>query len=229
MVIQLVNINKSYPSIEGSEPLNILQEVSLTIDKNQSIAITGPSGSGKTTLLNILGTLDTADSGSISIEGADISALKNKELAALRNEKIGFVFQSHHLLPQLNVLENVLLPTIPLNDKALKSSAEKRALELLDKVGLSDKRSNKPGELSGGECQRVAVVRALINQPDIILADEPTGSLDKEASDLMAELLYQIHKEQKIALVVVTHSNALAQKMDKRYSLSKGILNPLEN
>lgn len=229
MVIQLENISKSYDNMDGSSSQQILNKVSLNIDKNQAIAIVGPSGSGKTSLLNILGTLDTADSGIVRMNQDDISEYKNKQLAELRNLNIGFVFQSHHLLPQLNVLENILLPTIPLKDKALKKGSEKRALDLLGKVGLLDKIYNKPGQLSGGECQRVAVVRALINKPDVILADEPTGSLDEKAAKQIGDLLSQIQKEEKIALVVVTHSNDLARKMDRIYTLSNGALNLLEN
>lgn len=229
MVIQLESISKSYDNMDGSSSQHILTNVSLNIDENQAIAITGPSGSGKTTLLNILGTLDTPDSGIIRMNQDDISEYKNKQLAELRNLRIGFVFQSHHLLPQLNVLENILLPTIPLKDKALKKGSEKRALDFLGKVGLLDKTYNKPGQLSGGECQRVAVVRALINKPDVILADEPTGSLDEKSAEQIGNLLSQIQKEEKIALVVVTHSAELAQKMDCIYTLSNGALNLIEN
>jgi len=229
MIIQLENISKSYNNMNGSSSQQILNNISLNIDENQATAIVGPSGSGKTSLLNILGTLDTADSGVVRMNQDDISKYKHKQLAELRNLKIGFVFQSHHLLPQLNVLENVLLPTIPLKDKALKNGSEKRALELLEKVGLIDKIENKPGQLSGGECQRVAVVRALINKPDIILADEPTGSLDEKAATQIGNLLSQIQKEEQIALVVVTHSNDLAKKMDRIYSLANGALTLLEN
>ncbi len=224
MIIQLENIFKSYSNNSGSPQRAVLEGISLTINTNDSIAIVGPSGSGKSTLLNMIGTLDKPSSGIISIEHEDISKLNDLKLAEIRNQKIGFVFQLHHLLPQLNLIENVLLPSLIIKDKKLRDSAYSRAMDLLKKVGLEDKIKQYPGQLSGGECQRTAVVRALINKPDIILADEPTGSLDQESAEQIGELLSNIHKEQNITLVIVTHSTELAAKMDIRYTLKNGKL-----
>ena len=228
MILQLENIDKSYNNSDNTSSLNILNNIFIDISSSDAIAIIGPSGSGKSTLLNIMGTLDKPDNGVIKINSNDISSYKDKQLARLRNEKIGFIFQLHHLLPQLNLLENVLLPTVPLKDKALKETAEERAIELLSKVGLSDKLYNRPGQLSGGECQRVAVVRALINKPSIILADEPTGSLDEHSAEQIGNLLSQINKEENVAIIIATHSLELAKKMDKIYSLSNGELKQQE-
>jgi len=224
MIIELENINKTYNTDDGAKTQEVLSNVLLQIDKNDSIAIVGPSGCGKSTLLNIIGTLDSPTSGIVKINGTDISTLNNKQIAEMRNQKIGFIFQLHHLLPQLNLIENVLVPSIILKDKILKKDIFNRAKELLNIVGLSDDLHKRPGQLSGGECQRAAVVRALINQPDIVLADEPTGSLDEESAEQVANLLSQINKEQGVALITVTHSMDIAKKMNKIYKLNKGQL-----
>ena len=223
-MIELNNITKSYQNAPQTEARWVLDGISLKIQSADSIAIMGPSGCGKSTLLNILGTLDKASSGKVLMDGENISALKDEKLAEIRNRKIGFVFQSHHLLPQLNLLENVLLPTLVLKDKSLKDSAKEIAMDLLKMVGLEDKIHQFPGQLSGGECQRTAVVRALINQPEIILADEPTGSLDADSAEQIGDLLLKINQEQKIAIVLVTHSVDLANKMGVKYKLVKGKL-----
>ncbi|MFZ4398461.1 MAG: ABC transporter ATP-binding protein [Bacteroidales bacterium] len=220
MIIELENIFKTYGNQLDSTYSPVLEGISLTINANDSLAIVGPSGSGKSTLLNLIGTLDKPTSGIICIDNEDISIFSNVKMAEIRNQKIGFVFQLHHLLPQLNLLENVLLPTLVLKDKKLKNSSYSRAMELLKKLGLENKIKQFPGQLSGGECQRTAVVRALINEPEIILADEPTGSLDQESAEQIGNLLSNIQKEKKIALVIVTHSMELAAKMDKVYKLN---------
>ncbi len=225
MIIELENIYKSYQNNSSSSQIKVLDNISLKINSGDSIAIVGPSGCGKSTLLNIMGTLDKASSGIIKINNDDISKFNDKKLAEIRNQKIGFVFQMHHLLPQLNLLENVLLPTLIVKETKHKESAKSRALELLRFVGLEDKIKQYPGQLSGGECQRASVVRALINQPEIILADEPTGSLDQESADQIGELLSKINKEQNVALVLVTHSLELANKMKVIYKLNNGKLN----
>lgn len=181
MLVQLQNISKSYVNPQTGNKQVVLKDISLAVEKGESIAIVGPSGSGKSTLLNIIGTLDKPNEGKVSLNGSEINSLDDNKLSELRNKDIGFVFQMHHLLDQLTLLENVLLPTIPLKDKELKDSAPKRAMELLKSVGLEGKTHQRPGQLSGGECQRTAVVRALINQPKLLLADEPTGSLDGES------------------------------------------------
>jgi lipoprotein-releasing system ATP-binding protein len=222
MKIELSNIHKSYFLAVAEVEQAVLKGVSFHIEQGESLAIIGPSGSGKTTLLNLLGTLDTADQGQLTFDGQSIDAYSPKKLALFRNQEIGFVFQTHHLLPQLNVLENVMLPTLAFGNKKARNQSENLALKWLDKVGLSDKIDKLPAQLSGGECQRVAVVRALINQPKLILADEPTGSLDQESADQLSKLLLQISQEEKVSLVVVTHSEKLANKMQKVLELKDG-------
>lgn len=227
MIVKLDKITKYYQNSGSDDKRIILDDLSLTIEKGESIAIVGPSGSGKSTLLNVISSLDTCNSGNMIFDAQDLSKLNEKELANFRNQNLGFVFQSHHLLPQLNLIENVLLPFIPVKDKKLKKEAEKRALELLDFVGLSKQIHQRPGQMSGGECQRTAVVRALIHQPNLILADEPTGSLDKKSAEQLGDLLVDINEKQGVSLVVVTHSMDLAKKMKKIYQLEDGKLNLL--
>jgi len=179
-MLKLKNISKQYRSPDGTKTSKILTEINLEVKQGESIAIVGPSGSGKSTLLNIIGTLDTPTNGQIFLDKSDLSKLNNKMLAEIRNRKIGFIFQMHHLLPQLNVLENVLIPTLANTKNSNPVESEKKAKKLLNRVGLTNRISYRPGQLSGGECQRVAVVRALINSPKLLLADEPTGSLDSK-------------------------------------------------
>jgi len=224
MKIQLQNITKHF-EIPGSQiRREVLKDISLNIVSGDAIAIVGPSGSGKSTLLNIIGTLDKPTSGRVGIDGQDVSGLNDRQLADLRNQEIGFVFQLHHLLPQLTLMENVLIPTIPNTDKRQRKAAASRARDLLDSVGLADKLTQKPGQLSVGECQRTALVRALINEPDILLADEPTGSLDGDSAEVMGELLVKINNDFDIAMVLVTHSELLAGKMKQVYKLDNGKL-----
>lgn len=223
-MISLEKISKHYENASSQKVHVVLDEISLTINKEDSIAIVGPSGSGKSTLLNIIGTLDVPSSGSMKFQDTRVDLLDDKDLSLLRNQKVGFVFQMHHLLPQLNVLENVLLPSIPNSSKKEKMDAFNRGTELLKQVGLEDHIHKFPGQLSGGECQRVTVVRALINKPDIILADEPTGSLDQNAAAQIGDLLVELQEKEKIALVVVTHSMELANKMKVKYRLEKAKL-----
>jgi ABC-type lipoprotein export system ATPase subunit len=219
-MLKLQSINKSYPS--GSSVRTVLKGLTLGVNKGETLAIVGPSGSGKTTLLNIIGTLDKADSGTADFEGTNLMEMDSKELPNFRNRKIGMVFQLHHLLPQCTLWENVLIPAIPLSSKT--NEAEQRAEELLKRTGIWEQRFQKPAELSGGECQRAAVVRALINRPSLILADEPTGALDHENAEMLTQLLLDLNKEQGTALIVVTHSMELASKMDKVYKLLDGKL-----
>jgi lipoprotein-releasing system ATP-binding protein len=191
----------------------------------QSLAIMGPSGSGKSTLLNIIGTLDKPTSGSVEIFGSNPLTLNERELAAFRNATIGFVFQAHHLLPQCSVLENVLLPTIvkrPSGNAASTEIPQARAQRLLERVGLTSRMHGFPAQLSGGECQRAAVVRALINAPRVVLADEPTGSLDRASAEAIGALLSDLRKEENLALIVVTHSDDLAKRMDRTAHLRDG-------
>lgn len=220
-MLVLENVTKSFHSPSGNSDTTVLRGISLSVDPGASIAIVGPSGSGKSTLLNIIGALDKPSSGSVQLDGQELSMLSDKELAKIRNEQIGFVFQLHHLLPQLTALENVLIPTLPLKSTR---NAESRAKELLYRVGLGSHFEHRPAQLSGGEQQRVAVVRALINQPKLLLADEPTGSLDQKASENLADILIQLNEEEKVTLITVTHSNVLAQKMKMIYTLKNGQL-----
>jgi lipoprotein-releasing system ATP-binding protein len=226
MLINLQSITKYYENPGTGIHQMVLDHISLQIAKGDALAIVGPSGSGKSTLLNIMGTLDKPVSGQVFFNDQEIKYLNDNEIANLRNRNIGFIFQRHLLLPQLNLLENILLPTLPLKDKTFREEAVGRAEELLTKLGLNDKIYQLPGQLSVGECQRAAVIRALINQPEIILADEPTGSLDKSSAENLGDLLKSLNKDFGVALVVVTHSHQLAQKMEKVFTLSEGKLNP---
>lgn len=213
-MLQIRNISKSY-----SNSRKVLDQLSLDVEKGEAIAIVGPSGSGKTTLLNIIGTLDVADDGEVHLKSKNLLQLSDSEKPAFRNTEIGTIFQLHHLLPQLSLWENVLLPTLPSKEK---QGIENRAETLLKKVGIWEQRNQKPAELSGGECQRAAVVRALINQPSLLLADEPTGALDEENAEKLTDLLLMLNKEMNTTLIVVTHSALLASKMDKIYEIHNG-------
>ena len=217
------HVAKRYVGPDEKGDVSVLTDVSFSARRGESLAITGPSGAGKSTLLNIIGGLDKADSGRVIVDGQDLSKLGEAELAGVRNRKTGFVFQLHHLLPQCTALENVLIPTLPLG-RAQAGESEDRARTLLQSVGLSERLSFRPGQLSGGERQRVAVVRALINRPKILLADEPTGSLDRGASEALCELLADLNRDEGTALVVVSHSADVAARMDRRLRLIDGVL-----
>ncbi|MAB89318.1 MAG: hypothetical protein CMJ90_07665 [Planctomycetes bacterium] len=201
----------------------VLKGVDLEVAVGASLAIVGPSGSGKSTILNIVGGLLPPTSGAVRFDGADVLAMDADALAAFRSRSVGFIFQSHHLLPQLSALENVLVPTLVLDAQA-KVGAEARARSLLEDVGLADRTDHRPAQLSGGECQRVAVVRALINQPRLVLADEPTGQLDKASGDQLADLLAGLNERQGVALVTVTHEERLAARMQEVLVLEDGKL-----
>jgi lipoprotein-releasing system ATP-binding protein len=217
-------ISKSYPTPRGE--LQILNGISLSLNRGDAVAIMGPSGSGKSTLLYIFGVLDAPTSGTLTLDGQDPFTLGEREQAAFRNRRIGFVFQDHSLLPQCSVLENVLAPTLvaPASDGAA-SDAAARARELLGQVGLSDRLEHRPGELSGGEKQRAAIARALIREPQLVLCDEPTGNLDRTSADTVASLLIDLHRSRNTILVVVTHSQALAERFPVRYEMNGGTLN----
>ena len=216
-LLELSGITKRYDGAEDE----VLSSIELTVEAGDMVGIVGPSGSGKSTLLNIIGTLDQPSDGTVKLEGNDVLAMNANQLAALRNERLGFVFQLHHLLPQCTIMENVLIPALVQGDT---SAAEKRGRELLERVGLSHRLDYRPGQLSGGERQRVAVVRALINKPVLLLADEPTGSLDRAASDSIGELLAELNREQGIAIITVTHSSHLAERMKRVLELRDGTL-----
>jgi ABC-type lipoprotein export system ATPase subunit len=225
-MIELNEISKTYPQPGGSE-IPVLRGVSMTVQAGESLVVTGPSGSGKSTLLNIIGALDRPSSGTVKLDGKDLTVLPEKELARLRNRRIGFVFQLHHLLPQCTVLENVLLPTLPLQRGSGREALVERAGTLLEKVGLAARSHHRPGQLSGGECQRVAVARSLINSPALVLADEPTGSLDGDNADQLSRLLIDLNQSEGVTLIVVTHSEELAGKMGRRLRLREGKLTPV--
>jgi lipoprotein-releasing system ATP-binding protein len=208
---------------QSAEHLQVLCGISLELARGESLAIIGPSGSGKSTVLNIIGTLDRPTTGQVLLEGQDLSQLDETQLAAVRNQAIGFVFQSHYLLPQCSVLENVLVPTLAAKP-ASRNGTEERAKQLLARVGLGQRLAHRPGQLSGGELQRVAVVRALINQPKLLLADEPTGALDRAAAQELAQLLVDLNREQGVTLVVVTHALDLAGRMGRVLELRDGRL-----
>src|ERR1051325_5426564 len=222
LLLRLISVSKRYESPTGSESVPVLRDVSLEIHRGESVAIVGPSGSGKSTLLNIIGTLDRPGSGQGLLDGKELTQLDDIQLAAARNREIGFIFQSHPLLPQCTVLENVLVPTLANKDAALRNGAAERAKQLLDKVGLAARLTHRPGQLSGGERQRVAVVRALINQPKLLLADEPTGALDRAAAQNLADLLVQLNREEGVTLIVVTHALDLAERMGRVLELRDG-------
>ncbi|OQY29848.1 MAG: hypothetical protein B6244_02495 [Candidatus Cloacimonetes bacterium 4572_55] len=213
MSLNLDHIQKTYQTPSGRS-LTIFRDVSLEIKQAESVAIMGPSGSGKSSLLNIMGGLDRPDSGRVTLDREEFSALSESELAAVRNQKIGFVFQLHHLLPQCTALENTLIPTL-INNRLDAEESETRARQLLERVGLADRIDHRPGSLSGGECQRVAVARALINQPKVLLADEPTGSLDRDSSNHLMQLLLELNREEGVILIIATHSQELARKMER--------------
>ncbi|MFN8133889.1 MAG: ABC transporter ATP-binding protein [Bacteroidales bacterium] len=224
MLAELQQVTKYYGPPGSTQSSRVLHEISLQVAECENIAIVGPSGSGKSTLLNILGTLDSPTSGKVILKGISVNEMDEDHLAETRNKYIGFVFQMHYLLPQLTLLENVLMPLLPQKDKALQRNAHEQALQLLDRVGLSQHRHKFPAQLSGGECQRTAVVRALINKPRLLLADEPTGSLDAANASQLADLLAELNKEQGVAMVIVTHSMELAGRSDKIYRLQEGKL-----
>jgi len=223
-MLELIDVFKEYPAPGGGEGLKVLSGISLKVEKGRSIAVVGPSGSGKSTLLNIIGGLDRPTAGKVLLDGSDLGTLGDERLAGVRNLKIGFVFQLHHLLPQLTVLENVLIPTLARKTKSTRKENTERAESLLDRVGLADWMTHRPGELSGGQMQRVAVVRALINEPAMLLADEPTGSLDKAATENVADLLVELNEAEALTLITVTHSAELAGRMGKVLKISDGQL-----
>ena len=223
MLLQLLNISKGYGHPDSHSYRPVLDALNLTLQPGEKVAIVGESGSGKTTLLNLIGTLDVPDSGAILFKGKDLTAYSPVELAKFRNQNLGFIFQMHYLMPQLTLFENVLLPLIPLKNKITIEQKE-WAEYLIHKVGIWDQRNQKPSQMSGGECQRTAIVRALINKPGLILADEPTGTLDEKNALALSELLIQLSIEEKTTLVVVTHSTVLAQEMDKVLTLKLGKL-----
>jgi ABC-type lipoprotein export system ATPase subunit len=223
-MVELVEVTKDYGEAGQATGLSVLKGISLKVEKGQSLVIVGPSGCGKSTLLNIIGGLDQPTSGRVLFDGLDLATADERVLAKIRNRDIGFVFQLHHLLPQCTVLENVLVPTLAAREGAASGAMRVRAEALLERVGLKDRMSHRPGELSGGQRQRVAVARALINEPKLLLADEPTGSLDEATSESIAELLVQLNRDDGMTLIVVTHAQRLASRVGKVMTLAGGSL-----
>ncbi len=221
--LQVKNVSKEFPT--RSDPLVVLRDASLDLSAGENVAILGPSGTGKSTLLHIIGTLDQPTAGSVTLRGKSPFELNEAELARFRNQNIGFIFQEHHLLPQLSVFENVLIPTIAEGRSG--DDKVQRARELLARVGLTERLDHRPAELSGGERQRVAVARSLINSPQLLLADEPTGSLDRTNATAIGKLLLDLQEQEQTMLVVVTHSVELAQLLQRRLELDNGALKEL--
>lgn len=216
MLIQAQNIHKSYGA------LKVLKGVSIEIQRKEVVSIVGPSGAGKSTLLHIIGTLDKPDSGSVRVNDTDINSLKDRKLSTFRNKHIGFVFQFHHLLPEFTALENICIPAFIA--KVEKSEAEKKALELLSFLGLEQRKNHKPSELSGGEQQRIAVARALINNPDVVLADEPSGNLDSASAKELHQLFFTLRERFGQTFVIVTHNNELAGMTDRVLTMRDGMI-----
>jgi len=214
------HVSKSFPT--RGEPLVVLRDASLALAAGQNAAILGPSGSGKSTLLFIIGTLDAPSSGSVRLNGTDPFSMSESQLAEFRNRHIGFVFQDHYLLPQLTVLENVLVPALA--EGSPPPATIERARELLSRVGLAERLEHRPAELSGGERQRVGVARALLLKPALILADEPTGNLDRASAASIGELLIELPRQEQAMLLAVTHSLELAQRFERRFELLDGKL-----
>ena len=218
--LRVQNLSKEYQT--PAEPLVVLQDIDLELGQGESLAILGPSGSGKSTLLHLIGTLDEPTSGNIELSGIDPFSLDEQDLAHYRNHKIGFVFQEHYLLPQCTLLENILLPTLATGNP--QASANARAHDLLQRVGLADRHQHRPAECSGGERQRAALARALIMQPQVLLADEPTGNLDRQTADQVADLMLEVQRDENTILMLATHSRALAEKMQRTAELVDGRL-----
>ncbi|HEV7867334.1 MAG TPA: ABC transporter ATP-binding protein [Chthoniobacteraceae bacterium] len=219
-LIELRNVSKTYHAPDGGDAVDVLRGVDLTIDAGETVAFVGPSGSGKSTALNVIGALDCADAGEVIVDGREVGKLGEEELAAYRNTTVGFIFQLHHLLPQCTILENVLIPTLAAASGDRKAR-HARAESLLESVGLKHRLNHRPGELSGGERQRVAVARALINEPKVLLADEPTGEVDSETEERLLAI-FDEHRNNGGASLIVSHSDAIARRADRIIHLQDG-------
>ena len=225
--VELDEVTKTYPSPEGSKEVEVFGGINLELVAGSSTAIVGPSGSGKSTLLNLVGALDKPTSGEVRVDGQLLSGMSSAESAHFRNQTVGFVFQSHHLLPSCTVLENVMVPALAGHGGLAGKALRTRAQELLEEVGLGHRTGHRPGEISGGERQRVAVARALINEPSLLLADEPTGALDKSNSQKLVDLIVRLNESRTLTLILVTHSQETAQRMDSGFLLDEGELKQL--
>ena len=220
MLVEISHLTKTYLAPDGGDAVDVLRDLDLRIDAGETVAILGPSGSGKSTLLNIIGALDHADAGEVRVAGQNLTKLDDTALASFRNSTVGFIFQLHHLLPQCSVLENVLIPTLAQPGQ----NRQARAEQLLDAVGLKHRLHHRPGQLSGGERQRAAVARALINEPKLLLADEPTGALDRTNAAKLADLLIEMNRTHGLPIVMVTHAVDLARRMNRVLELVDGKL-----
>lgn len=219
ILIKFENVNKIY---SGVQPVHALKDVNLTINKGEFIAVVGPSGSGKSTLMNVLGLLDKITDGNLFYLGEETSSWGEKTKAVFRNREIGFIFQSHLLLPEFTALENVLMPAYIA--RKINNSIEKKATDILESVGLGDKLKSPPSQLSGGQNQRIAIARALMNQPSVVLADEPTGALDQKTSNDIYNLFRKINSEENMTFIIVTHEKGLAEKADRIIEIIDGII-----
>lgn len=224
MTLQVANLTKTYNAGKPNE-VRVLQGVSLNVSPGEVVALVAPSGAGKSTLLHIAGLLDTPDTGSVAIEGTDMTKLPDRKRTAVRRSAVGFIYQFHHLLPEFTALENIVLPQMA-NGVSDKPAAD-RAMALLDRVGIAERASHRPAALSGGEQQRVAFCRALANEPSLLLADEPTGNLDPDTSDRVFDTLMRLVRETGLAAVIATHNLELAARMDRQVRLTNGVLEDL--
>lgn len=222
IILEGKKITKQYASESGSGKLTVLEDTSIAIEKGSIVTVAGVSGSGKSTLLHILGGLDRPDSGTVLWENQPIYDMPKEELARFRNKNLGFVFQFHHLLPEFTALENIMMPALIRGESPGK--AEKRATELLEEFGIPGRAEHRPTQLSGGEQQRVAMARALMNNPDLILADEPTGNLDEENTEILLKLLFDLREMENLSILLITHEKDIARRSDIIYELSKGKL-----
>jgi len=222
--IEITNLSKDYHGAENGPSVTVFSNLCLTAEKGKSLAIVGPSGTGKSTLLNLIGGIDRPTRGEILVDGKNVSTFSEQELASYRNLSVGYIFQSHHLLPALSALENIMIPALAGHTRPNGKMLKDRANELLEEVGLAHRAHHLPDELSGGERQRVAVARALINKPHILLADEPTGALDQGNAHKLIDLLLQLNHSLKTTLLVVTHSLSLANKLDQVWAFEDGEL-----
>jgi lipoprotein-releasing system ATP-binding protein len=225
-IVEVRGVTKRYPAQSLDTP-DVLRDLSLTVHTGDALAIVGPSGSGKSTLLNLIGTLDHPTRGQVIIDGDDVSQMDERRLAVYRGHHVGFIFQDHHLLPQCSAIENVLVPTLAHRSLRKEGDPALRAQALLERAGLSDHLHQRPGQLSGGQCQRVAVVRALINKPKLLLADEPTGALDRKSAVALGDLLIELNQSEGVTLIVVTHSDALAERLGRVLHMRDGLLEPV--
>ncbi|MBO93620.1 MAG: ABC transporter [Opitutales bacterium] len=220
--VELRDVSKSYDSPGGDKAVEVFSGVNLELTEGETAAIVGPSGSGKSTLLNVIGALDKPSGGEVLVDGRDVSSFSPEEAASFRNQTVGFIFQTHHLLPQCTILENVMVPALAGYGELSGDALRERAEGLLEEVGLSNRLHHRPAEISGGESQRVAVARALVNDPKLLLADEPTGALDKANSDKLVELLVSLNDKRNLTLLAVTHSAEVASRMGATHLLDKG-------